>query len=86
MILAQWFDLYDMATRAEYLGIGIFGNKKIAPDFETVEFGAALARLIRPGKESKGFKTRAQQIGELCREAGGKRAAVDKILEITDRG
>jgi len=81
-MLAQWFDLYDMATRAEYRGIGIFGNKNVAPDIETVEFGAAVARLVRPGIESERFRTRAQQVGELCRKAGGKRAAVDKILEI----
>ena len=82
MILAQWFDLYDIATRVEYRGIGIFGNKKAAPDFETVEFGAALARLVKPANESEGFRTRAQQIGELCKQAGGKRAAVNKIMEI----
>ena len=70
-----------MATRAEYRGIGVFGNKNVAPDFGTVEFGAAVARLITPGKELEGFKARAQQTGELCRKAGGKRAAVDKILE-----
>ena len=70
-----------MATRAEYRGIGVFGNKSVAPDFETFEFGAAVARLITPGKESEGFRARAQQIGELCRKAGGKRAAVDKMLE-----
>ena len=71
-----------MGTRAEHRGIGIFGNKKVAPDFETVELGTAIARLVKPGKESEGFRTRAEQIGELCRKAGGKRAAVDKVLEI----
>jgi hypothetical protein len=84
LILAQWFDLYDMATRAEYRGIGIFGNKRVAPDFETDEFCAAVTRLIGPGKESEEFRTRAQHTGELCRKAGGKRAAVDKILEMCD--
>ena len=71
-----------MGTRAEYRGIGIFGNKNVAPDFEAVELGSAIARLVKPGRESEGFRTRAQRIGELCRAAGGKRAAVDKILEI----
>lgn len=82
IILAQWFDLYEMATRAEYRGIGIFGNRNVAPDIETVEFGTSIARLVNPGKESEGFRMRAQQTGELCRKAGGKRAAVDKVLEI----
>ena len=72
-----------MATRAEYRGIGIFGNKSAAPDIDTIEFGTAVARLVKPGKESEEFRARARQIGEQCRKAGGKRAAVDKILEFT---
>ena len=84
VILAQWYDLYDMAVRAEYRGIGIYGNKKVAPDIEAVEFGAAVARLVLPGKESEGFRTRAKAIAEACRRAGGKRAAVDKLMDIID--
>lgn len=82
IILAQWYDLYDMATRAEYRGIGIYGNKKVAPDFEAVEFGAAVARLVQPGSESEGFRTRTKVVAEICREAGGKKRAVDKLVEI----
>jgi UDP:flavonoid glycosyltransferase YjiC (YdhE family) len=82
IILAQWYDLYDMAVRAEYRGIGIYGNKKVAPDIEAVEFGAAIARVIKPGEESEGFRMRAKGVAEACRKAGGKRAAVDKLMEI----
>jgi len=71
-----------MAVRAEYRGIGIYGNKKVAPDIEAVEFGAAIARVTRPGEEPEGFRERARAVGEVCRKAGGKRAAVDKILEL----
>ena len=73
-----------MAARAEYRGIGIYGNKKVAPDIETVEFGAAVVRLVRPGKESEGFRTRAKAVGEVCIKSGGKRAAVEKILEMIE--
>jgi len=41
-----------MAVRAEYRGIGIYGNKNVAPDIEAVESEAAVARLVRPGEES----------------------------------
>jgi len=84
IILAQWLDLYDMAARAEYRGIGIYGNKRVAPDIEAGEFGMAVARIVRPGKESEGFRERARTVGEICRRAGGKRAAVDKFLEIIE--
>jgi len=84
IILAQWFDLYDMANRAEYRGIGIYGNKNVAPEIEAVEFGAAVARLVRPGKESDGFRARAKAVGEICKQAGGKRTAVDKLVKIME--
>jgi len=73
-----------MAIRAEYRGIGIYGNKKVAPGIEAVEFGAAVARIVGPGKESEGFRERARAVGEVCRRAGGKRTAVDKILEMAE--
>jgi hypothetical protein len=72
-----------MATRAEHRGIGICGNK-VASDIETVEFGATIARLMRPGNESEEFKTRTKAVGEMCRKSGGERAAVDRILDIID--
>jgi len=74
-----------MAVRAEYRGIGIYGNKNVAPDIEAVEFETAVARLVRPGEESKAFRVRAKAVAEACRMAGGKRTAVDKIIEIIER-
>jgi len=84
IILPQWYDLYDTAVRAEYRGIGIYGNKKVAPDIEAVEFGVAVARIVGPGEESERFRQRAKAVGEVCRRAGGKRTAVDKLLEIIE--
>ena len=74
-----------MAVRAEYRGIGIYGNKKVAADIEAIEFGTAVGRLVRPRKESEGFKTRAKAVAEACKKAGGKRTAVDKLIEIIER-
>ena len=73
-----------MAVRAEYRGIGIYGNKNVAPDIEAVEFGTAVSRLVRPGKESEVFKMRAKVVAEACRKAGGRRTAVDKLIEIIE--
>ena len=74
-----------MADRVEYQGIGIYGNKNVAPDIEAIEFGAAVARLVRPGEELEGFRARAKAVGESCRKAGGKGAAVDKLIEIIEQ-
>lgn len=82
IILAQWYDTYEMAVRAEYRAIGVYGNKKVAPDIEAVEFGEAVARLVRPGRDSEGFRARAKAAADACTAAGGKRAAVDRLMEI----
>ena len=84
IILAQWFDLYDMAVRAEYVGIGIYGNRNVAPDIDATEFGAAISRLLSPGKEGEKFSQKAKEIGEDCRMAPGKKGAVAKVLEFVD--
>ena len=83
IILAQWYDLYDNANRAEYRNIGIFGNRRAAPDIDPDEFAAALSRIVGPGPETERYKSRAMEISKLCRAAGGRRAAVDRILELT---
>lgn len=62
----------------------MYGNKNVAPDIESVEFGVAVSRLVRPGKESEGFRMRAKVMAEACRKAGGKKMAVDKLLEVIE--
>ena len=84
IILAQWFDLYDMAARAEYVGIGIYGNRSAAPEIDATEFGAAIFRLLSPSEEVEKFARRAKEIGEVCRMAPGKKGAVAKILELAE--
>jgi UDP:flavonoid glycosyltransferase YjiC (YdhE family) len=84
IILAQWFDLYDMAARVEYVGIGIYGNRSVAPDIDAMEFGAAISRLLSPSEEAEKFTQKAKEIGELCRVAPGKKGAVAKILEFVE--
>ena len=73
-----------MAVRAEYAGIGIYGNRSVAPDIDATEFGAAISRLLSPSEEAQGFAQKAKEIGELCRGAPGKKGAVVKILELAE--
>jgi UDP:flavonoid glycosyltransferase YjiC (YdhE family) len=82
-ILAQWFDLYDMAVRAEYVGIGIYGNQSVAPEIDVTEFGAAVSRLLVPGEAEK-FARKAKEVGEACKMAPGKKGVAAKILELAE--
>ena len=83
IILAQWFDLYDMAARVEYVGIGIYGNRSVAPGIDATEFGAAVSRLLAPGEAEK-FARKAKEVGEACKMAPGKKGLVAKILELAE--
>lgn len=80
--LAQLFDLYDMAARAEYVSIGIYGNQILAPKIDATEFGAAVSRLLSPSEEAEKFAQRAKEMGELCGGASGKKGVAAKILEL----
>lgn len=73
-----------MAVRAEYVGIGIWGNRTVAPGIDATEFGAAISRLLSPGKESDKFVQRAKEVEEICRGAPGKKGAIAKILELIE--
>ena len=75
-----------MAVRAEYVGIGIYGNRSVAPDIDATEFGAAISRLLSPSEEAERFSKKAKEIGELCRGAPGKQGAAAKILELAEDG
>ena len=84
VILAQWFYLYDMAVRAEYVGIWIYDNRSVAPDIDGTEFGAAISRLLSRSEEAEKFVQKAKAIKELCRSAPGRKGAVTKILELVE--
>jgi hypothetical protein len=66
----MWADLYDYATRVEYLGIGVFGSPKSAPNWTTEEVGNAFLRVLDGGEESMSIKekfTAAREIANLAR-------------------
>jgi 2-acylglycerol O-acyltransferase 1 len=78
--------LYDNAVKTEYRGFGIYGNKSVAPNVDAVEFGAAISKAMGQGDDAVKLRERALHIGELCRDAGGRRTAVDRMLEVAKLG
>ncbi|KAF9783703.1 hypothetical protein BJ322DRAFT_1196570 [Thelephora terrestris] len=73
IILAQWFDLYDMAVRAEYVGIGIYDTSS---ELRSLDYS--------PSEEAGKFAREAREIGELCKAAPGKKGVAAKILELAE--
>lgn len=82
IILPMWVDLYDFATRVEYLGIGLWPTKASAPSWNATELGAAMVRIVEDSEESRGMRRRAEELRELCRKNQGRKVAAKRILEM----
>ena len=78
VILPTWFDTYDFAHRAEFRGIGVWGNRHSAPVVKGVDLGNALIRVLA-SDESIGMAERAKKIAEQL-EGEGRVIACEKII------
>ncbi|KAE8451625.1 hypothetical protein EG329_003082 [Mollisiaceae sp. DMI_Dod_QoI] len=85
IILPLWVDLYDYATRVEYLGIGIFGSSTSAPNWTSHELTTAFMRALDGGQESVRMRENARVLGELARKAGGRFRAAKEISKLARR-
>ena len=81
--MAQWYDTYDYARRIEWMGVGIYGNRRVAPRVEAEEFGQALTRIVGTGTEAESFRTAAKALVGDCNKYRGRELACEKILELT---
>lgn len=96
VVLAMWYDTFDYATRVEYLGIGVYGNRRIghncvvddgnyvAPNLvDGEELGAALLTTIGARKgDADIMRKKAAQLGEVCRKSGGRVESARIITEL----
>jgi len=77
VILPQWLDTYDCATRVEWLGIGVHGSRKAAPGIDAEEFSHALETVLG----DKNIHTKAAAIRDICKTTEGRVLAHDKIAD-----
>ncbi|RLL97770.1 hypothetical protein CFD26_101966 [Aspergillus turcosus] len=78
VVLPAWQDCYENAARAEWLGIGVYGNKTRAPSIDAKELSKALLKVM--GNTS--YKTKALELAKLCHKKEGRLAAAEKIVEL----
>lgn len=82
IVLPAWFDCYDFAARAEYLGIGLWANRNSAPRVSGAELGDALLTILGSGGEGNdGFARKAEELSEKVRRYGGRAKAAELLLE-----
>ncbi|KAH8432964.1 Diacylglycerol acyltransferase family [Aspergillus melleus] len=78
VILPAWQDCYENAARAEWIGIGVYGNKSRAPNISAPELSTALLKVMN----NKTYKEKSVELSKLCHVKEGRIAAADKIVEI----
>lgn len=76
VVLPGWYDCYQYAALAEYLGTGIWASKTSAPHNSAAEIQPAIEKAL--GDE---YRSRARDIGDVARKAGGRKTASQVILE-----
>ncbi|CAG9942683.1 unnamed protein product [Clonostachys rosea f. rosea IK726] len=85
MILPLWFDLFNFANIAEYLGIGIWAGRSTTPEWvaETLVEGFRTALV---GPSSVSLREKAQKLGEVARQYDGRKIAADEIARLAAIG
>ena len=78
----MWVDLYDFATRVEYLGIGLWGSRVAAPSWDANELGSAMVKVVQDNEMSRQMRVRAEELGKICRRQVGREIAANKIYEM----
>lgn len=78
VILPAWQDCYENAARAEWLGIGVYGNRSRAPSIDGKELSRALLKVMN----NKSYKDKSVEMSKLCHKKEGRVAGAEKIVEI----
>lgn len=80
--LPLWTDTYDFATRVEWLGIDLWGNKKSAPNWTAAELNDAFEKVMGNSGEAKLRRKKAEELGMLAKRELGRIKAARKIAKL----
>lgn len=81
VILPLWFDCYNFASTAEYLGVGIWPGRDTAPAWHSQTISAGIVRAL-VGDGSAALKEKSRALGEKARSYGGRNAAAREVARL----
>ena len=84
VVLPVWYDTYDYAQRAEYLGIGIYPNRHTAPHIKANDLSEAIWAVLEDSKSGPKVLERVREVKALCAQVEGREVATRKILDIME--
>lgn len=85
VVCPVWLDTYDFATRAAYLGIGVRGNARSAPEVRSAELADALDEVLSDDERAEGMRRTARELaGKVGGANEGRRRAAERVLEVSN--
>ncbi|KAK1251516.1 hypothetical protein MKX07_006995 [Trichoderma sp. CBMAI-0711] len=85
VVLPLWADLYNYAQTAEYLGVGIWPNKTLAPDWDAAGLAEAFLEVLS-GNRSVTMRENAKALARRGEQYGGRKLAAELIAEMAAKG
>ena len=82
VILPLWYDLYNYALLAEYLGVGIWPGKDNAPTWDA----NTLSKGIQTALDEPNLRQNARRIAYASRKYTGRAAAAAVISNMAAQG
>lgn len=89
IILPNWSDTYQHAACTEWLGIGVYANKKAGPGIDADELSKAFLRILGDDEHPEGdelMKEKTKRLAETANGHGGRATACEKIVELARQG
>lgn len=85
IILPQWADHYHYAQTAEYLGVGLWPNRKTAPDLDAAGLAEAILEALS-GNKSVAMRQNAKALAHKGHEYGGRKLAAELVAQMAAKG
>jgi len=82
IVLPCWLDTLDFANKVEWLGIGVYGSRRTAPNVEASELSRAFLKVLDDSEEASRMVSRARELADISGKVGGRSRACDKIVEL----
>lgn len=78
VILPAGLHCFENATRAEFFGVGVYGNKRFAPHIGTQELASSLHAVL----EQDTYRHKARKYSEISIRNEGRTLAANRIVEL----
>ncbi|APA10835.1 hypothetical protein sscle_07g056050 [Sclerotinia sclerotiorum 1980 UF-70] len=82
VVLPMWVDLYDFAIRVEFLGVGVWGSRGVAPYWKAEELSSVFLKLVGDSEEAISMRKRALELSRPWKEKPGRVTAAHELAKL----